>query len=62
MTTILQNQVHAFHATAMLVAAGNHVNTGGADVAVAQNIGQFHNVFFNTVKGACKQVAQIVRK
>ena len=41
--------------------AGFHrINPSSVDAAVAQQIGQPYNILFNAVKGACKQMPQIV--
>ena len=38
------------------------VNSCGIDVGVSQKIRQSHYISLNGVKGACKQMAEIMRK
>lgn len=56
------DQPHMFHPSAMFIAGGNDVNTGGIDTAVTENVGELGNVLFNVVKNTSEQVAQIVGK
>ena len=56
------NQPHIFHAFAVFDAGGNDVNAGSVDTAVTENVGELGNIFFDTVKHSCKQMAQVVRK
>lgn len=58
----LNYQVHVFHFFAMFRTGGNDINSSCVDTAVAENVGKLCNIFFNTVKCACKQVAKIMRK
>lgn len=58
----LYDQAHTFHTSAMFVTTCYYVNSCGINAAVAENVGKFSDVFFNAVKGAGEQVAQIVRK
>ena len=53
----LYDQVHIFHSSAVFCAGGNDINSSCVDTAVTQNVGKLCNIFFNTVKCACKQVA-----
>ena len=53
----LNYQVHVFHFFAMFRTGGNDINSSCVDTAVAENVGKLCNIFFNTVKCACKQVA-----
>ena len=50
------------HPSAVLVAGGNDINSGGVDAAVAENICQLGDVFFKAIENSCKKVAQIVWK
>ena len=59
---MLNNQVHIFHSSAVFRAGGNDINSCCVNTAVTQNVGKLCNIFFNTVKCACKQVAKIMRK
>ena len=59
---MLNNQVHIFHSFAVFSASGNNINSGRIDTAVTENVGKLCNIFFNTVKCACKQMAKIMRK
>ena len=54
---MLNNQVHIFHSSAVFRAGGNDINSCCVNTAVTQNVGKLCNIFFNTVKCACKQVA-----
>ena len=53
----LYYQPHIFHMSAMLVAGRDYVNSRGNDAAMTENICEFDNVLFDTVKGACKQMS-----
>ena len=53
----LYDQVHIFHSFAVFRAGGNDINSCCVNTAVTQNVGKLCNIFFNTVKCACKQVA-----
>ena len=47
--------------TADVLSAGFHdINAGGVDTAVAEQVRQFGNVMLKTVKGARKQVPEVV--
>lgn len=59
---MLNYQVHIFHSFAVFRAGGNDINSSCVDTAVTENIRKLCNIFFNTVKCACKQVAKIMRK
>ena len=58
----LNNQAHIFHSFTMFRAGGNDINSSCVDTAVTKNVGKLCNIFFNTVKCACKQVAKIMWK
>ena len=46
----------------MFCAGGHNIDSCCVDAAVSQNIGQFGDLFLNTVKSPGKQLAQIVGK
>ena len=46
----------------MFCAGGHNLNPCGIDAAMAQNVRQLGNIFFNAVKGAGKEFAQIMGK
>ena len=48
------------HFAPVLDACGYNINTGGVDAGMSQNICQLGNILFNAVKGAGKQMTQIV--
>lgn len=54
---MLNYQVHIFHSFAVFRAGGNDINSSCVDTAVTENIGKLCNIFFNTVKCSCEQVA-----
>lgn len=54
---MLNYQVHVFHSFAVFRTGGNDINSSRVNTAVTQNVGKLCNIFFNTVKCACKQVA-----
>ena len=53
----LKNKPNIFHFFAVFRAGGNNINSCCVDTAVAENIRKLCNIFFNTIKCACKQVA-----
>ena len=59
---MLNYQVHIFHSFAVFRAGGNDINSGRVDAAVTENVGKFGNIFFNSVKHPCKQMAQVMWK
>ena len=58
----LYDQSQAFYFASVLIAAGHNIYPRSIDTAVTKNICKLGNVFFNGIKSACKQFAQIVRK
>ena len=46
----------------MFGTSSNNINAGSVDIAMTENICELGNILFNAVKGAGKQVAQIVWK
>lgn len=58
----LYHKPKPFYHSAVLGAAGHYINSGGVNAAVAQNIRQFCDIPLSTVKGACKQLAEIMGK
>ena len=52
----------SFYFPAVLHTGGHDIDSGGVDAAVAQNVSQPGNVFFKTIEGTSKQLAQIVWK
>ena len=58
----LNNQVHIFHTLTVLGAGGNDINAGCINTAVTEDVSEFGDVFFDSVKGAGKKVPQIMRK
>lgn len=54
------DQPHMFHPSAMFIAGGNDVNTGGIDTAVTENVGELGNVLFNPVKHPCEQMTKVM--
>lgn len=54
---MLNYQVHIFHSSAVFRTGGNDINSSCVDTAVTQNVGKLRNIFFDTVKCACEQVA-----
>ena len=59
---MLNYQVHIFHSSAVFRACWNDINSSCVDTAVTKNVGKLCNIFFDTVKCACKQMAKIMRK
>lgn len=57
----LCHQAKAVDLPGVLGAGGEQVNAGGVDAAVAQHVGQHGDVVAGAVKGAGKQVPQVVR-
>ena len=50
----LYYQLHIFHTAAMFDSGGDYINSSGVDTAVTENVGEFGNIFFNTVKHPCE--------
>ena len=46
----------------MFDAGGHNVDSCGVNTAVAKNVRQFGDVFFNAVEGSGKELAQVVGK
>lgn len=53
----LYDQPHIFHTLPVFVAGSNNINAGGVDTAVTEDVSEFCNILFNTVKSAGKQMA-----
>ena len=50
------------HALAMFFAGGDNIDPRGINTAVTENVREFCNILFNTVKGARKKMAKIMRE
>ena len=46
----------------MLCAGGDDINTSCVYIGVPEDIRQLCNILFNTVKGPCKQMSEVMRK
>ncbi len=59
---LYKSKPHSFNLSSVLTARSHNIDTGGLNTAVPQDIRQLCNIFFNAVKGACKELAKIMRK
>ena len=53
----LYNQPHIFHSSAMFGTGTDDINPSRIDTAVAENVSEFGDVFFDTVEYTRKQMA-----
>ena len=52
----LYNQPHIFHTSAVFIAGGDDINSGGINAAMAKKVGQLGKVLLNAIKGSGEQM------
>ena len=55
-------KAHIFHLAFVLCSGGYDIYPRGGYIAVTENIRKLGDILFQTVKGPCKQMAQVVGK
>lgn len=60
--SVLYDQPHPVQLPLVLCPGGQEIDAGGLNAAVAQHVGQTHDVPVHPVKGRGEQVAEVVRE